>query len=91
MSETQEVVVTEDVVVTQEIVETDDDDIDIEQLIMLVEERRLLWDKSLDEYKDKNKNREAWREICQALFPGFEEKSAPEKKTLGKLPYRGFW
>ncbi|XP_046673246.1 uncharacterized protein LOC124362627 [Homalodisca vitripennis] len=72
MSETQEVVA----------VETDED-IDMEKLIMFVEERSLLWDKSIEEYKDRNKNREAWREICHALFPGFEDKSASEKKQLG--------
>ncbi|KAG8297183.1 hypothetical protein J6590_040326 [Homalodisca vitripennis] len=71
MSETQEVVA----------VETDED-IDMEKLIMFVEERPLLWDKSIEAYKDRNMNREAWREICHALFPGFEDKSASEKKQL---------
>ncbi|XP_074041481.1 uncharacterized protein [Leptinotarsa decemlineata] len=68
---------------TQKVIETDIDDIDMEKLIMFVEERPLLWDKSLEEYKDRNKNREAWSEICQELFEGFEEKSASEKKQLG--------
>ncbi|KAG8270064.1 hypothetical protein J6590_093485 [Homalodisca vitripennis] len=70
---------------TQEVVAVDtDEDIDMEKLIMFVEERPLLWDKSIEEYKDRNKNREAWREICHALFPGFEDKSASEKKQLVK-------
>lgn len=40
-------------------VEETDDDIDMEQSILFLEESRLLWDKSLKEYKDRNKNREA--------------------------------
>lgn len=66
-------------------------DTDMEKLIMFVEERPLLWDKSLKEYKDRNKNREAWREICQAIFPEFEEKSASEKKQLGKYRLEVFF
>lgn len=78
MSETQEL----------EVVKTDNDMV-MEQLIMfmLLEERLLLLDKSLEEYKDRNKNREAWREICQALFPGPEEKSASSNDLIYMQKY----
>lgn len=44
---------------TQDVEVVETDDIDMETLIMFVEERPLLWDKSLEEYKDRLKNREA--------------------------------
>ncbi|KOB65838.1 hypothetical protein OBRU01_16881 [Operophtera brumata] len=43
--------------------------IDPEQLITLVQERGVLWDKTLNDYKDKHLKIAAWREVCCVLIP----------------------
>lgn len=42
-----------------------------EQLITLVQERGVLWDKILNDYKDKQLKIYAWREVCCVLIPDF--------------------
>lgn len=60
------------------------DQIDIEFLITLVEARPVLWDKTLEEYKDKVLTKNAWAEICKELHTGFEEMSDKEKNEFGE-------
>lgn len=46
--------------------------IDKEMLISLVEDRPVLWDKTLDKYKDNTASIARWREICIILMEDFE-------------------
>lgn len=39
-------------------------DIDTEMLISAVECRPILWDKSLNQYKDRYGTKSAWQEVC---------------------------
>lgn len=38
-----------------------DAELDIELLILLIENRPILWDKTLDIFSDRNEKRKAWR------------------------------
>ncbi|KAI4464765.1 madf domain transcription factor [Holotrichia oblita] len=58
--------------------------IDSELLITLVEARPVLWDKTLDNYKDRNLTRNTWNEVCIELNSEFEELEAKEKNAFGK-------
>lgn len=58
--------------------------IDSEVLISLVESKVVLWDKTLDIYKDRNATRKAWGEVCLALKPDFGSLGDKEKNTFGK-------
>lgn len=60
------------------------DDIDNDVLISLVEARPVLWDKTLDSFKDRNQTRDAWREVCCALKNNFEDMEDKEKNAFGK-------
>ena len=54
---------------------------DTDLLISLVEARPMLWDKTDDIYKDRNKTKKAWREVCICLQEDFEA-LGDVKKTL---------
>lgn len=58
--------------------------IDNDILISLVEARPVLWDKSLDTFKDRNATREAWKQVCCELKNDFEEMESKEKNAFGK-------
>lgn len=60
------------------------DNFDKETFISLVEERDVLWDKTLESYKDKRKTLQAWREICIIINDDFESLSDVEKNKYGK-------
>ncbi|KOB69841.1 hypothetical protein OBRU01_16111 [Operophtera brumata] len=59
--------------------------IDPEQLITLVQERGVLWDKTLNDYKDKHLKIAAWREVCCVLIPEFDNLDEKERQSCGKL------
>lgn len=59
-------------------------DVDSELLITLVQARPVLWDKTLDIYKDRNATRNAWREVCLELKPDFDVIEDKEKNVFGK-------
>lgn len=59
-------------------------DIEVDMLITLVQERLVLWDKSLEEYKYKNLTLNAWEEICGILNKDFENLDETDKKVYGK-------
>jgi hypothetical protein len=52
-----------------------------ELLISLVEARPVLWDRTDGIYKDTNKTKKAWREVCICLQEEFEALDV-KKKTL---------
>ncbi|XP_068624518.1 uncharacterized protein [Battus philenor] len=53
------------------------------ELIKLVEEKKLLWDKTCSNYKDRVKRDIAWREIFKAIEPKFDELQESEKNEIG--------
>lgn len=55
-----------------------------EELIPLVHERAVLWDKTLDDYKINNLKLLAWREICTILIPNFENMEEKERQHFSK-------
>lgn len=59
-------------------------DLDNDILISLVEARPVLWDKTLDIFKDRNLTRDAWREVCCALKHDFEDLEQKDKNAFGK-------
>ena len=61
-----------------------DVNIDNELLISLVQERRVLWDKTLEIFKDRNTTRNAWREVCVEIRSDFDELEDKEKNALGE-------
>ena len=58
--------------------------IDNELLIHLVQERPVLWDKSLDTFKDRNATRNAWHEVCLQLRDDFDKLEDSKKNDFGK-------
>jgi hypothetical protein len=61
------------------------DEISTELLIILVEERPAIWDKTLDSYKHKKLKESAWREICVTLKENFEELEQKQRQDFGKF------
>ncbi|KAJ8715299.1 hypothetical protein PYW08_005280 [Mythimna loreyi] len=55
-----------------------------EELIPLVEQRRVLWDKNSEFYKDKIVKAAAWREICCIFNPEFDKLKENEMKDFVK-------
>nr|CAI5858103.1 unnamed protein product [Callosobruchus analis] len=43
-------------------------DMDMDNLISLVEQRPVVWDKIIESYKDRNETRNAWKEIFLFLL-----------------------
>lgn len=60
---------------------------DIDFLISLIEERPVLWDTSDEHYKNKFIKQDAWKSVCESLFPNFQDKENNEKTKLGKYFY----
>jgi hypothetical protein len=48
-------------------------EVDLEMLISLVQEHPVLWDKTVEDYKDRIKTTNAWIEVFKHLNGGFEE------------------
>ncbi|XP_047537874.1 uncharacterized protein LOC125071597 [Vanessa atalanta] len=61
------------------------DSFDYETFISLVEDREVLWDKTLEIYKDKRKSLKAWFEICHIMNENFADLPDTEKNKYGKL------
>jgi hypothetical protein len=59
-----------------------DFEFDIDLLIYLVEATPVLWDKTDDTYKDTNKMKKAWREVCICLQEDFEALGDVKKKRF---------
>lgn len=58
--------------------------IDNELLIHLVQERPVLWDKTIDAFKDRNATRSAWREVCLQFRNNFDELEDSKKNAVCK-------
>jgi len=59
--------------------------VNLELLITMIEERPVIWDKTLDIYKDRNLTRNAWKEICLAFVEDFDDKSEKYKDDISKF------
>lgn len=59
--------------------------IDVEQLILEVRERPILWDTSSDLYKDRLKKIKTWTDICGLLTKNFSDKSEEDQENISKL------
>ena len=55
-------------------------EIDVDVLITLVQEKQHLWDQSRKDYKDRNRQNEGWREILQILHPAYNEMSDKDNR-----------
>ena len=62
-------------------------EINPEDLIPLVYERVVLWDKTSNDYKNKQLKISAWREICCLLIPDFDKLEEKERQHYGKYFY----
>lgn len=58
--------------------------VDMDLLISLVQNRPMLWDKTIENYKNKQANFAAWKEIFVMLNEDFERLSDQEKNEFGK-------
>lgn len=59
--------------------------IDIDFLISLVQERPIIWDKSHEHYSDKFRKANEWADVCKKLFQGYEESEDQKKNKIGEL------
>jgi hypothetical protein len=59
------------------------ENIDADFLISLIEARPVLWDKTLDVFKDRIATRNAWLEVCVALKPTLGPTQPPVKWVPG--------
>ncbi|XP_071051352.1 uncharacterized protein [Onthophagus taurus] len=55
-------------------------DVDTDLLITLIEARPVLWDKSEENYKNKNGTANAWEEVFNALNADYQKMQEKEKK-----------
>lgn len=61
------------------------DDIDIDFLISLVQERPIIWDKRHEHYSDKFRKRNEWAAVCKNLFQDYDEFEDTKKNKIGEL------
>lgn len=59
-------------------------EVDLEMLISLVQEHPVLWDKTVEDYKDRIKTRNAWIEVFKQLNEGFEEMEDNKRNEFGE-------
>ncbi|XP_049878851.1 uncharacterized protein LOC126375807 [Pectinophora gossypiella] len=56
-----------------------------ELLITLIQERPVIWDKTIDDYKNKRLKYDSWKEIFIHFQPTFEDLSGDEKNKFGMV------
>lgn len=59
-------------------------EVDMEVLINEVCTRPVLWDKSLEDYRSRTANAEAWKEVCLALMPDLQTSEPKERQKYCK-------
>lgn len=60
-------------------------EIDIDYLISLVQERPIIWDKSHEHYSDKFRKANEWAAVCKIIFQDYEEFEDQKKNKIGEL------
>ncbi|XP_068624795.1 uncharacterized protein [Battus philenor] len=58
---------------------------DVIRLIHCVRDRPCLWDKSLENYKDRIDRRAAWEEIFRIVDPTYDQMSPSKKRLTGEI------
>lgn len=58
--------------------------INVEELIVEVEKRPLLWNSSDEHYKYKTLTKAAWIDICNVLISDFDQLEQQEQQIVGK-------
>ncbi|CAG5004989.1 unnamed protein product [Parnassius apollo] len=58
-------------------------DIDIDFLVSLVQERPIIWDKSHEHYSDKFRKANEWVAVCKKIFQDYEEFEDQKKNKIG--------
>lgn len=64
---------------------SDTDTISVSQLIELVRDRPVLWDRQKEVYKNRKLTRKAWVDICETLIENYDELCDQEQKTVGEF------
>ena len=59
-------------------------EIDVKRFICYVQEKPMLWDKTLEDYKDRNLTKKCWQEVCEKLNPEFENVDDRKKEEFGR-------
>lgn len=59
-------------------------EVDMDVLINEVCIRPVLWDKSLEDYRSRTANAEAWKEVCLALMPDLQTSEPKERQKYCK-------
>ncbi|CAH1959736.1 unnamed protein product [Acanthoscelides obtectus] len=59
----------------------ENENLDIEAFISMVEERPVIWDKTREDFKDRNKTKAAWQEIIDTFI--YENLNEAEKAEIG--------
>lgn len=62
-------------------------EVDVEILITLVQEHLVLWGKTMEDYKDRIKTRNAWIDVFKQLNEGFEEMGDNKRNEYGEYKY----
>ncbi|XP_022121443.2 uncharacterized protein LOC110997545 [Pieris rapae] len=57
---------------------------DVIQLITAIHKRPCLWDKTVDNYKDRTERRAAWEEVFTIVDDGYNDLSAEDKRITGE-------
>ncbi|CAH1969929.1 unnamed protein product [Acanthoscelides obtectus] len=61
------------------------EEIDIDFLISLVQERPIIWDKGHEHYNDKFRKANEWVSVCKHLYADYEEFDDTKKNKIGEL------
>ncbi|CAK1545215.1 unnamed protein product [Leptosia nina] len=61
--------------------------IDIDFLISLVQERPIIWDKSHEHYSDKFRKANEWVAVCKKVFQDYDEFEDQKKNKIGPSRY----
>ncbi|CAH4032747.1 uncharacterized protein LOC123714859 [Pieris brassicae] len=57
---------------------------DVIQLITAIHKRPCLWDKTVENYKDRTERRAAWEEVFTIVDDGYNDLSAEDKRITGE-------
>lgn len=63
---------------------SDEENIDMDYLISLVQEREVLWDKFHVDFKNNNLKAKAWADVTKKLFPEFDSYAPDRKNKIGE-------
>lgn len=59
--------------------------IDVELLISLVENRPIIWDNTIENYRERNIRAAAWREVAVSLNDEFDHMDEVDRQAYGNF------